>query len=174
MPGKRYTIEELIERMIAYSDNNAMALLHANMDPDYRNKVFEDIGLFDPADAVHDIMSVAEYTSCFRILFNSSYLNRELSERALRYLAESDFSLGILRGVPSGMTVARKFGERAYDNVKELHDCGIVYYPNAPYLLCIMTKGTDFVGLSESIIDISRIVFAYVDANQKKLPLERR
>lgn len=104
--------------------------------------MYEDIGLFDQADEVHNIMSVTEYTSCFRILFNSSYLSRERSELALRYLALPDFTLGINKGVPPDITVAQKYGEHAYLDVKELHDCGIVYYPNMPYLLCIMTKGS--------------------------------
>jgi beta-lactamase class A len=173
IPGKRYTVEALIELMIAYSDNNAMTLLADHLDPGYRNRVYEDLGLFDPTDRVHDIMSVAEYTSCFRILFNSSYLNRELSERALRYLAFPDFSLGIIAGVPPGLTVAQKFGERAYADTRELHDCGIVYYPNMPYLLCVMTKGTDYVSLAGTIRDISRLVFAQVDANQKKQGTEK-
>ncbi len=172
-PGKRYTVEELIEMMVMYSDNNAASLLDENMDEGYQRKVFEDIGLFDPTDQLHDIMSVEQYTSCFRILFNSSYLRRDLSERALRYLAYPDFSTGIIGGVPPGIAVAQKFGEREFPGVKELHDCGIVYYPNLPYLLCIMTKGTDYAELSETIRDLSRLVYAHIDANQKGQRTER-
>jgi beta-lactamase class A len=166
-PGKRYTIEELIEMMIAYSDNNAMHLLFNHMDQEYRKKVYQDLGIVD-SETEGDVMSVEEYTSCFRVLFNSSYLNRELSERALRYLAEPDFPYGIMGGVPPGVIVAQKYGERAYEgtNVKELHDCGIVYYPNSPYLLCVMTSGSDFDFLSETIRGISAMVFTEVDRNQ--------
>ncbi len=80
--------------------------------------MFEDIGLFDPTDHLHDIMSAEQYTSCFRILFNSSYIRRDLSEQALQYLVYPDFSLGIIGGVPSGITVTQKFGEREFPGVK--------------------------------------------------------
>jgi len=173
-PGKKYTVEKLIEMMIVYSDNNAMNLLVNHMDMEFMYKVYQDIGIVMPAAAgrnfMDDFMSVEEYTSCFRILFNSSYLNRELSERALRYLAEPDFPQGIMGGVPHDITVAQKYGERAFaeTNVKELHDCGIVYYPNMPYLLCIMSKGTDFNVLAETIKNISAMVFDEVDKGQKE------
>ncbi len=171
-PGKRYTIEELIEMMIVYSDNNANRLLNEHIDREFINKVYADLGIAGPTfmgrNFKGDFINVEEYTSCFRFLFNSSYLNRELSERALRYLAQSDFQYGIMAGVPHGINAALKYGERAFTgtNEKELHDCGIVYYPQMPYLLCVMTKGTDFDVLAETIKNISALVYDEVDRNQ--------
>jgi beta-lactamase class A len=172
-PGKWYSVEKLIEMMIVYSDNNAMAILDSHINRDFELKVYQELGIVDSTmtgQNKDDFMSLEEYTACFRILFNSSYLNRELSERALRYLAAPDFPDGIMGGVPHGIPVAQKYGERAFlgNNVKELHDCGIVYYPNMPYLLCIMTKGTDFGSLTETIRSISTMVFTEVDGHQRQ------
>ncbi len=178
-PGKWYSVEKLIEMMIVYSDNNAMAILDTHINREFELKVYQELGIVGPAvttqDYRDDFMSVEEYTSCFRILFNSSYLTRELSERALRYLAQPDFPGGITGGVPHGITVAQKYGERAFagNNVKELHDCGIVYYPNMPYLLCIMTKGADFGDLTETIRSISEMVFTEVNSHQVGQRAER-
>ncbi|MEK6743666.1 MAG: serine hydrolase [Nitrospirota bacterium] len=170
-PGKRYTVDELIEMMTAYSDNNAMFLLLNHLDRTFREKVYQDLGVFDPNASVYDYMSVKEYSSCYRVLFNSSYLNREYSERALRYLAKPDFRDGMVGGLPPGITVAQKYGERSFDdpNIKELHDCGIVYYPNMPYLLCIMTKGADYGVLADTIKEISAIIVTEVDRHQRSL-----
>ncbi len=44
----------------------------------------------------------------------------------------------------------------------EAHDCGIVYYPDSPYLLCVMTRGKD-TGQLESIIGkISQITYQFM------------
>jgi hypothetical protein len=42
---------------------------------------------------------------------------------------------------------------------RELHDCGIIYYPNNPYFLCVMTRGKDFPTLEGVIKDISKIAW---------------
>lgn len=167
VPGHSYSIDELIYAMIVYSDNNANTLLFKNTDPKKLIKTYIDLGVQPPiVGRKDDYMSVEEYTSFFRILFNSSYLGKEMSERALRYLTEAEFKDGIVAGVPSGIVVAHKFGERvsgAQNEIKELHDCGIVYYPNSPYLLCIMTRGTDFSTLDDIIRDISHRVYEELD-----------
>ena len=177
-PGHSYTIEELIERMIIHSDNNALPLLLNNIDGQSLEEVYADLGLYIPqteSGSLADFMTVKSYASFFRVLYNATYLNRAMSENALELLSKPDFSKGILAGVPSTVEVSQKFGERNFsDNpndqtsAKELHDCGIVYYPEHPYLLCVMTKGQNFDKLAKSIADISRLVYQTVDSEVKK------
>jgi hypothetical protein len=101
------------------------------------------------------------------VLYNSTYLGRENSERALKLLSETDFSEGIESGVPNNVLVSEKFGEvrmtDANGNLlgKQINNCGIVYYPGHPYLLCVMTKGQgdDVKGLEGVVASISRIVY---------------
>lgn len=67
--------------------------------------------------------------------------------------------------------VAHKFGEytsQLTDGTvvsRELHDCGVVYFPGKPYLLCIMTKGNDFRAQAGVISTISRLTYNYVDGH---------
>jgi len=63
--------------------------------------------------------------------------------------------------------VASRFGERAHGpaGAKQLHDCGIVYCPRRPYLLCVMTRGDDFQELTGTIRDLSRLVYSDVCAS---------
>ncbi len=172
VPGRQYSAETLLTYMLAYSDNNAAGLLRNHL-KDTNNlesyaAVFSDLGI--------DLSSLLEYTDTvtpqqygifFRALYNATYLSRDASEHALSLLAQSDFKNGIVAGVPSDTTVAHKFGEvRMTSNTgkligKQLHDCGIVYYPKHPYLLCIMTKahGDDIAGLEETISTISHLVY---------------
>lgn len=172
-PGKRYTIEQLIEHMIRYSDNNAADLLtlnlkNANQLATYA-AVFSDLGT-DPKvlSAYTDNMTVQNYSMFLRALYNATYLNRTSSEAALTLLSQTDFTAGIESGVPNDVPVAQKFGEvRMTDELgtflgKQIHNCGIVYYPEHPYLLCIMTKGKtgDISRLESDIAQISRIIYA--------------
>lgn len=86
-----------------------------------------------------------------------------MSERALNLLSRVEFNEGISKGLPSNTIFAHKFGERELANgVSQLHDCGIVYYPGHPYVICVMTRGSDFKTLSDTIAEISRITFSEI------------
>lgn len=174
--GDRYSIEELIEAMVVYSDNAAARLLHDYIDADFVREVYTDLGLSLPESNAASTLTVREYAYFFRILYNATYLTREFSEKALTLLSKSDFSAGLRAGVPSEIAVAQKFGERTLSRrapdgtavpfERQLHDCGIVYYPNQPYLLCVMTKGEDFDHLARTIQEMSQFVYNWVK-NQK-------
>ncbi len=169
-PQTSYAIDELIRYMIVYSDNNAHNVIAKKLSPKFLAKTYEDLGLLPPDSDLADFMSVKSYSSCFRILFNASYLGREMSEKALETLAQPEYRKGLVAGVPEGTVVAHKFGERAFldNDKKQLHDCGIVYYPDNPYLLCIMTRGADFDRLEETIRDISKLVYEEVGLQQNR------
>jgi beta-lactamase class A len=168
-PGKDYTVNELLLRMTAYGDNSAYALLLANLRPAYLHKVAKDLYVnYDP-DKKEDSLTLNAYASFFRVLFNASYLNEEMSEKALRYLARSAFRDGMAAGTPPDVAVASKAGERVIespeaDEVLQLHEFGIIYHPERPFLLGITARGSDFQDLARVIRDITRLVYAEVDS----------
>lgn len=162
--GEAYTVDELIRRIIVYSDNQALGLLTERLPREKLQDLFSILGVGD--DILTDAsgrLTVVEYASFFRILFNSSYLSAENSEKALKLLSETSFNDALPAGVPAGTIVAHKFGEAGTTDVeRQLHDCGIVYIPNKPYLACIMTRGRDIGGLSSAIRDISQFTYEQV------------
>lgn len=163
--SKEYTIEQFMEYAITYSSNEAAEYLLENVDGEILKKVFHDFNIPDPsAGDEENFMSVRSYASFFRILYNASYLEKNNSEKALEILSQSKFKDGIVAGLPADVPVAHKFGERRYMDdgreVKQLHDCGIVYARNRNYLLCIMTRGDDFDKQKILISDISKAVYA--------------
>jgi beta-lactamase class A len=164
-PGQKYTVDELIRRMIVYSDNQSLALLTDRLPRERIHELFELLGIGE--DVLVDAqgrLTVKEYAGFFRILFNSSYLSRENSEKALLLLASTDYSDALPAGVPSDVTVAHKFGEAGTgETERQLHDCGIVYFPNHPYLACIMTRGQKTESLKGAIRDISSFIYQKVD-----------
>ncbi len=173
--GVSYTAEELIRLMVEKSDNGAKDLLLTHLDPKTIDSVFTDLGIetWGTGDTGSEHISPIIYSRFLRILYNASYLDRDYSERALDLLSSTDFNTGIVAGVPEGTVVAHKFGE--YEDpgqtIAELHDCGIVYHPTNPYLLCVMTRGTaevDVHDLEKVLKTTSQAMYDIVDQDLAK------
>jgi len=168
--GKYYSIDELIRFLIVESDNNADALLLRNLPPGALNNTFRDFGIdVNNIPPEGDFVSLKICAGFLRVLYNASYINEALSEKALEYLAKSAYRDGIVAGLPKDIAVAHKFGERfsSQTGKKELHEIAIVYYPKNPYILAIMTKGNDYNSLSKVIRDISELTYKEIDAQYK-------
>jgi beta-lactamase class A len=166
--GARYSAAELLRRAISFSDNESAALLGNVIGFGKLTKVFNDFGIEEPEPGKDYQMRVRTYASFFRVLYNASYINREHSEQALKLLSENDFREGIVAGVPAEIVVAHKFGEREgtleSGNI-QLHDCGIVYAPHKPYLLCVMAQGKTTGGILGLMRHISAKTYAAMLAN---------
>lgn len=163
MPNTKYPVHEVLRRMIVYSDNSSKTVLYQlleTLSPNITEQTFLDLGISLRNPDGSPFLTVKAYASLFRALFNASYLNRDMSQKALGILAEIDFDGGITAGVPDGTLVAHKFGYLdPRPDERQLHDCGIVYHPKAPYLLCIMTRGKNPEVISSIIEKISKMVF---------------
>ncbi len=164
--GKEYTVRELLEYMIIYSDNTASRALFENIPIERQNRVFLDLGIPLPSTDPNYTLSVKEYASFFRVLYNASYLSKKASEAGLAMLAKSTFYKGLTAQIPRNISVAHKFWERERREengavTNQLHDCGVIYYENYPYLLCVMTraKNKEITELSEIVAQISGITF---------------
>ena len=165
--GKEYTSEELLYRMIVYSDNETVGPLFNFIGSKYVNEIFTDLGIYVPVSGgmETDFLSPKIYAAIFRSLYNSIFLRPENSEKILDLLTKTTFKDGLVAGVPEQITVAHKFGEREIKDsatgsvIRNLYDCGIVYDPEHPYILCVMTRGQDWENLKEIIKNISRLVY---------------
>lgn len=83
--GQSYTVDELINLMIVKSDNDAKDLLLNNLDAQTINTVFTDLGIkaWGDTPGTSTKISAAMYSRFFRVLYNATYLSRDLSEKAL-------------------------------------------------------------------------------------------
>ena len=169
--GHAYSIDELLYRMIVYSGNNSTILLMHRLDRNYLNGVFADLGVSKDQDSDRQwVVTTKTFSSFFRVLYNGTYLSHSLSQRALELLTQTEFSEGLVAGVPSTVKVAHKFGEEIFADTTghvlsaTLHDCGIVYQAHHAYFLCVMTEGTRLEPLKGVISRISRAVYQFVDS----------
>ena len=167
--GETYTLDALINQLIIYSDNEVLAAIKELTNYESLVKVYQDLGLRNPYEAENEnTLTVKDYASFFRILYNATYLNKDMSEKALKLLSQVQYDEGIASGIPFNIKVANKFGEREYTlepihGRKQLHDCGIIYHPKKPYILCVMTKGSNFESLQRTIKEISTNIYQKVN-----------
>jgi beta-lactamase class A len=164
--GGTYAVGDLIDFMLQESSNEAALILSQIAGQERVLGVYKDLGVTPPAYGQDYEINVHTFASFFRILYNATYLNRTSSEHLLDAMTHSSFTQGLVAGVPSGTTVAHKFGTREVDaeGNHQLHDCGIVYAGDTPYILCIMTKGKNFDHLVGFIKDVSALVFKTVSS----------
>ena len=156
--GQTYTADDLLSKMVRYSDNNALYTLVKLLDQKTFNTVYEDLGLKFPQNVEEqvDYMTPYDFAYFLRILYNSTYLKRDLSEKALTLMSQSDFNDGIKAGLPDNISLAHKFGLQTKVNgtvtERQMHDCGIVYNGNRPYIICIMTRSQSSIQEIESFM----------------------
>lgn len=171
-----YLVSDLLRYMLAYSDNASYGALFDYLKqvpdgPSSLYRMYQNLGIdtnllenTNGSDVTQDV-DPQTYGSIFRGLYYGSYLDAASSEQIIKWLLQSDFQNGLQAKIPSDIPVADKFGERSSaDGSKELHDCGIVYYPKNPYVLCIMTQGTNWSDLSSIIETISKQIYDEVNS----------
>ena len=169
--GQSFTIEQLVSIMLENSDDTAMNALFS---------VLSNIGITDPFAGVYNEMgwenfaavgSVPSYlnidvhtlSNMFIALYNADYDNLADSQKILSYLAQTPFNDKIVGGVPAGVIVAHKIG--IADPNKTYSDCGIVYAPSRPYILCVGSAGASQATADQFISQISKQVYQYVINN---------
>ena len=157
--GKTYTVKQLLEYMIVYSDNDANLLLNENMDSDTFLRLFSDLNLRQPErnGLVYSI-TARECSRFLEVLFNATYLTPENSEYAMELLTRAVFNDGIQKGIPdTNLLIAHKFGESGDNINRQLHETAVFYLKNKPYLLTIMTRGGNNVEI-EKLSDVLKSV----------------
>lgn len=157
--GNAYSIKELLNYMIAHSDNNATMLLMNAIPYSEFQKTFTDLGLNKDLTKNDAVVSAKEYSNFWIALYNGSYLNFDNSEYALSLLSLTDFNEGITKNIPKSVQVAHKFGEKGNDNYHAFSETGIIYENNIPYLITIMTEGKMQAKLPMAIEEISNTVY---------------
>jgi len=159
--GTQITLRQAAKLALSQSDDTAAHVIFDNtqnlLTPSQQSLNQLDVDQnIQNGEAVIDAMS---YSSVFKSLYFSSYLQPKDSEAILEYLSHSDDNSRITAKLPKNITVARKIG--VFNTSWSESDCGIVYVPSRPYIFCAM------VGLPEDqantfIANISKQVYDYV------------
>lgn len=163
--NKEYGLMDLLRYSIQYSSNRAEFVLLRSTGEDRYRDLLLSIGLHDfPHGSSSYPISAPEYAQFFKALYNASALSPRNADLALDLLARSDFMHGIRNGIPAGIEVASKFGETGDGDHRQLHEAGIVYTGNRPYLVVVMSEGSDSMAMARFIAQVSGSVFEAMTA----------
>lgn len=159
--GKKYTVHELLYYMTANSDNNAAWLLASRFDNRLFKKLFADFCLPEPVEDDMKFTLTAKESSIFiKSIYTASCVSPEYSEYAAELMSNCTFKEGFAGGFPEGTKMWHKFGEwRSAGHDYELHETGVVFIKDKPFLITIMTKGNDTDKLSEAIRTICKKIY---------------
>jgi beta-lactamase class A len=146
--GTRLSIAELINLMIAESDNTAANMLIDRMGMGYLNDSFQRLGLKDTnicrkmMDFVSRRLGKENFTTASDIslllerIYQGRLINKGYSGMCLAYLKKQKIRDRIPRELPAETEIAHKTGlERGI-----CHDAGIVFTPAGNFLICVLTK----------------------------------
>lgn len=173
--GMKKTVGELSALSLRNSNNTAYEIIYEKVNGDILKKEkgkeetindvynYLDIPTSGPDQTL--FISPKNYSSALKSLYFSSYLNYADSSKLLDHLANSSFNDWLPKELPDDLLIAHKFG--IFDlnepaNYKVHSDCGIVYLPKRPYLLCVMGQQGSGDKPGSDISDISKIVYEFI------------
>ncbi len=162
-PGYKLTLEKAIEIMLTKSDNTAAGGISDALPTGSTEKIFDLLDIPKVQKGAALVVTPKNYSSILRSLYLSSILQVSDSNDLLYTLTRTDFHDRIANGIPQTVKVAHKIGIHTEpDMTKSIFtDCGIIYVPKRPYILCVMVESDEAKAL-QYMADISRIIYTYV------------
>lgn len=158
--GTVFTVNNLVELMVAHSDNTATNMLIDRLGFDYLKEAFLEMGLattnlvrkmmdFDSrGKGIENYTTAREMADILERMYRRDCFCPEVSGRCLDYLRSQKVNDRIPRFLPKNVVVAHKTGlER-----EVCHDAGIVYTDRGDFLISVFTRTTRGPRTAKSLI----------------------
>lgn len=163
-PGAQISVKDAVQLVLTESDNTAKSVLFGRLPGGSIEDVFDALDIPKDLEQNMAVVTPKNYSSVLRSLYLSSYLDRSDSNEILDLLSRSKFTDKLRAGVPENVKVAHKIGVYSPNTPDSVHtDCGIVYLPLRPYILCLMIKGSED-SAREYFKRISEATYTYVNS----------
>lgn len=163
--GSQFTMEELARQAIVQSDNTAVNMLVGATSGkfDLFQKTINELDIDLIAEnSTQTVLGAGGYSSMLKCLYLSCVNTYADSQQILTWMTESNSPPRLRAGVPSSVSVAHKYGTSGGTSES---DCGIVYIPKRPYIICVML-GTPDDNANKIIQDVSKKVYDYISTAQ--------
>lgn len=162
--GAKISSDDAIRLALSESDNTAAKVIARKVEDQDFQAVYPALDLNLQTGSGGAILSARDYSTVIKALYFSSVIKREDSNKVLQYLSQSKFDDKLVAGLPKGTLVAHKIGDyRDGKDNKSYMDCGIVYLPQRPYMLCMMSVGDEKTAQSR-MSKLSKTIYNYVSS----------
>ena len=161
--GYKINLGDAAKLALQKSDNTASLVLADQISQDDFKFVYDGLDIPEMLDKNTPLITAQEYSSVLKALYFGGVLTNADSEYILELLSKTDFNDLLPSGVPGNIAVSHKIG---LVNGELYADCGIVYYPNRPYILC-MVSHSDEQTAKTHMHTLSKMVFDYVDGLER-------
>ncbi|MCM8826683.1 MAG: class A beta-lactamase-related serine hydrolase [Candidatus Omnitrophica bacterium] len=164
---QQFSLAQLIEFMIAESDNTATNKIIDILGFDYINGIFKEIGLRETVlnrkimdlsarrKGIENYISLNDLILIYEDIYYGKILNPQYSKLMLYYLKRQKISDRIPKFLPNNVTVAHKTGLEK--NV--VGDGGIIFSDRGDYILCIAVECGSYSEGKDFIAKISLMVY---------------
>lgn len=175
--GQRMTFQNVLEKMLVESDNTPYFLLTRHLTDDEIDSVYHHLGI-DPDEGsdFRRMVTPRKFATLFRALYYSTYLSRSSSQYLLSLMNRAIHVYAIRAAIPPEIAVAHKIGIYFPSSVVSspatvssssvpihMHDAGIVYYPDRPFMIAVMTAGMKQANATSAIRDIAAAVYEHYE-----------
>jgi beta-lactamase class A len=163
--GSKYTVWQLLWRMITVSDNTAANMLIRLVGRQNINATMQSLGLTQTwlGDKIHSDGDVRELRTSANdmmkllgMMAERRLINAQASNAMIEILAGQRHNTMLPAWLPKGITVAHKTGT-LHDT---LNDVGIVELNGSPYVICVFTTHLSDLDIGERFIrQVSLLTF---------------
>lgn len=178
------SFEEAVKLSLTISDNTAFRVINHRVDQEVSDAggevesaiadVYRYLDIPLNNDAASLLISPKNYSSILKSLYFSAYLSYQSSSELLDILSKSEYTNWLPAPIPDDIVVAHKTGVSDLSSDAVSHqllvytDCGIVYYPDRPYLLCIMVNSDDNEESLKHIRALSLMIYDFIDSTSNR------
>lgn len=166
--GYELDLDEAARLALVKSDNTAAKALGTVITQDDFDDVYLGVDVDLQIASEGAVMTTKKYSSILKALYYSAVLTRGDSLTILKYLSQSEFNDKLVAGIPKDVVVAHKIG---VIDEKSYMDCGIVYVPSRPYILCMVSRGSEEEARTR-MSGISKTIYGYIVS--AKSPVQQR
>ena len=160
--GAKIKASEAVRLAIVESDNTAVKILAPYLKQQDFDAVYKALDIDFQSDDKGTLISAKNYSSILKSLYFSSVLNKNDSHEILDLLTRTKFSDKLVAGIPSDIRAAHKIGDFVDEKgVYGYRDCGIIYVPRRPYILCMFSVGDEQIAQTRMQL-LSKTVYEYI------------
>jgi beta-lactamase class A len=168
-PGTTFTVRELIEKMLIFSDNTATNLVIKRITMEKVNALGKRIGLshtvlqrkmmdfVSRAKGKDNFTTAADMLVITEKIIHGTVISKEHSEELLGILKWQYYRTRIPRLLPKDVVIANKTGDLPGGIA---WDVAVIYHQKTPYILCLFSKELT----EDAFGELSKIIFDEVSS----------